>query len=329
MKKKKKKTWLFTASKKAGFRLSLLPGTKKNKKGKRTLKASRKKSSGLSGILGPATKEGLLVAGISAAAAGIAALPFWLLAPAKAKEDDRNRFIGRYYAHRGLYEEDQSIPENSLAAFKRAVEWGYGIELDVQLSSDGFAVVFHDDDLLRACADPRKVNDVSWDELKTMRLFGTRKGIPLFREVLRLINGKVPIIVELKSGPRNTELCRSVHAIFRDYEGDACVESFDPRILSWFRRNDPKRIRGQLAQQPLFYREDGMNAVSSLLLGGTLLNVMARPHFIAYRIGEKPASVRLSESMGAMRFGWTSREEGDAEGFDSVIFEYYRPERKL
>ena len=328
-KKSKKTAWPFSAKKKKGFLELLISSGGKKKKKKLPLKAGRGKSLGLSGVLRPVSKDGLLAAGITAAAAGIAALPFWLLAPAKAKEEDRKKFVGRYYAHRGLYEEDQSVPENSLAAFKRAVEWGYGIELDVQLSRDGFAVVFHDDDLQRACGDPRKVNDVPWQELRAMRLFGTKKGIPLFRDVLSLIGGKVPLIVELKSGPRNEELCRSVCAILRDYAGDACVESFDPRIVAWFRRNDPKRIRGQLAQPPQLYREDGMSAVRSAILGATLLNVMARPHFIAYRIGGKPAPVRLSESMGAMRFGWTSREEGDADGFDSVIFEYYRPERKL
>ena len=199
----------------------------------------------------------------------------------------------------------------------------------MQLSQDGFAVVFHDDDLLRACGDGRRVNDVPWSELKNMRLFGTRKTIPLFRDVLAAIGGRVPVIVELKSGPRNVELCRSVCVILRDYEGDACVESFDPRIVAWFRRHDPSRIRGQLAQPAALYAEDGMSAVKSAVLGNTLFNAAARPHFIAYRIGEKPAAVRLAESMGAARFGWTAHETADAEGFDAVIFEFYRPDRRL
>ena len=330
MKKKKKKTG--AAAVIGGELLRLVMGSDKKKKKKKKLKASRKKSLGLSGILKSAKKDrGGSAAGIAlaAAAAGAAALPFWLLAPGRPKADEMAKFSGRYYAHRGLYEENQTVPENSLAAFKRAMEWGYGIELDVQLSRDGFAVVFHDDDLLRVCGDGRKVNDVDWSELKSMRLFGTRKTIPLFRDVLGMVDGRVPLIVELKSGPRNHELCRSVYAILRDYEGDACVESFDPRIVAWFRRHDPARIRGQLAQPASFYAEDGRNAVESAILGNTLLNAAARPHFIAYRIGEKPAPVRLAESMGAARFGWTSRQSGDAEGFDAVIFEFYRPDRRL
>ena len=330
MKKKKKKSGLLNAGIGEELVRLVLGSDSKKKKKKKKLTVSRKKSRSLPAVLRP-TKEngGLAGVAVAAAAAGAAALPFWLLAPGKAKADEMAKFKGRYYAHRGLYEENQTVPENSLTAFKRAVEWGYGIELDVQLSRDGFAVVFHDDDLLRACGDGRRVNDVDWNELKSMRLFGTRKTIPLFRDVLELVGGRVPMIVELKSGPRNHELCRSVYAILKDYEGDACIESFDPRIVAWFRRHDPARIRGQLAQPASFYKEDGMSAFGSTVLGNTLLNAAARPHFIAYRIGEKPAPVRLAESMGAARFGWTSQESGDAEGFDAVIFEFYRPERRL
>ena len=327
MKKKKKKSGLLSGV--VGDELvRLISGSKKKKRKKLT--ASRKKSMGLRGILKPAEKSGGVSGAVLAlAAAGAAAVPFWLLAPGRAKADDMKKFTGRYYAHRGLYDENQAVPENSIPAFKRAAEWGYGIELDVQLSKDGFAVVFHDDDLLRACGDERRVNDVTWGELKTMRLFGTRRTIPLFRDVLALVDGRVPMIVELKTGPRNGELCRSVCAILSEYDGDACVESFDPRIVAWFRRNDPSRIRGQLAQPARYYAEDGMNPVGGAVLGHTLLNAAARPHFIAYRIGDKPASVRLAESMGAASFGWVSRESGDAEGFDAVIFEFYRPERRL
>ena len=327
-KKKSKKTGLFSRKKKTGFSLALLALTGAKNKKRKPFRASREKSKALAGLLRPLTGQGLAVAAVSAAAAGAAALPFWLLAPAKVREEDRKKFGGRCYAHRGLYEADQSIPENTIGAFRRAVEFGYGIELDVQLSRDGFAVVFHDDDLERACGDPRRINDLTWKELQAVRLFGTRKTVPLFRDVLKTVAGKVPLLVELKSGPRNEELCRSVCAILRDYKGDACIQSFDPRILAWFRRNDPKRVRGQLAQPPQLYRDDGMNGFTSSLLGHTFLNVIARPHFISYRIGDKPAAVRLSESMGAMRFGWTARSPEDAEGFDSVVFEFFRPETK-
>ena len=166
---------------------------------------------------------------------------------------------------------------------------------------------------------------------ETSRLIIYRNSLNglLFRDVLALINGRVPLMVELKSGPRNVELCRSVCAILRDYEGDACIQSFDPRIVAWFRRHDPSRFRGQLAQPSKFYGEDGMAPFTSAILGNTLLNAAARPQFINYRIGDKPAAVRFSESMGALRFGWVSRDPADAEGYDAVVFEFYRPERKL
>ena len=325
MKKKTNFAALFSGKKKTG--LFTLGGKKRKKR----YKADRNRLAGLRLILAPSKKkkESGTALLITAAAAGAAALPFWLLAPGKATAEQKEKFSGRAYAHRGLYDPDQSTPENSIPAFRRAAELGYGIELDVQLSKDGFCVVFHDDDLLRACGDGRRVDEVTWDELKTMRLFGTSRRIPLFRDVLALINGRVPLMVELKSGPRNVELCRSVCAILRDYEGDACIQSFDPRIVAWFRRHDPSRFRGQLAQPSKFYGEDGMAPFTSAILGNTLLNAAARPQFINYRIGDKPAAVRFSESMGALRFGWVSRDPADAEGYDAVVFEFYRPERKL
>jgi len=147
--------------------------------------------------------------------------------------------------------------------------------------------------------------------------------------VLTVADGRVPLLVELKSGPRNAELCRSVYAILKDYDGDACIESFDPRIVAWFRRHDPARIRGQLAMPPEAYPAEGRGRMEGFVLGNTLLNAAARPNFINYRIGEIPASVRLARSMGAALFGWTSQESGDAEGYDAIVFEFYRPERRI
>ncbi|MBE6724735.1 MAG: glycerophosphodiester phosphodiesterase [Ruminococcaceae bacterium] len=328
MKKKKKNAGFLSGT--IGKELTKALFGSNAKKKKKKLRASRSKSMGLRGILAPSKKkDGAVGVALAIAAAGAAALPFWLLAPGKPSKEEMAKFTGRFYAHRGLYEEDQSVPENTIGAFRRAVEWGYGIELDVQLSKDGFAVVFHDDDLLRACGDSRRVNDVTWDELKTMRLFGTRKTMPLFRDVLTVADGRVPLLVELKSGPRNAELCRSVYAILRDYDGDACIESFDPRIVAWFRRHDPARIRGQLAMPPKDYLGEGRGRMEGVLLGNTLLNAAARPHFINYKIGDTPAPVKLSESMGAALFGWTSQESGDAEGYDAVVFEFYRPEKRI
>ena len=260
------------------------------------------------------------------AAGCLAAAPFVLLAPGQAPDSKKAPFLGRNFAHRGLHSEDQSVPENSLKAFELAAEVGYGMELDVQLSKDGQVVVFHDDTLDRVCGVAARVDEVDYADLKTLPLFGTDERIPLFSEVLALVAGRTPLIVELKTGLRNEELCEKAHALLRTYGGAYCIESFNPFIVAWWRFHAPTVLRGQLAQLPEEYIRGGRKLAEALVLGNTLLNVAARPQFIAYRIGPKPAAVRFAEALGAMPVGWTSHSRDSEAGRDAVIFEYYTPD---
>lgn len=256
-------------------------------------------------------------------------LLLFLLAPGSAAKEKRAPFFGRNIAHRGLHEQDQSIPENSLAAFSRAVEQGYGMELDVQLSRDGQVVVFHDDTLDRACGVSSRVDAFDYRELKEMRLFGSEEGMPLFSEVLKEVGGREPMIVELKTGPRNAELCKKTLDLLREYKGVFCIESFDPTIVAWFRKNAPDILRGQLAQPVKRYAESNTKKPLAFLLGNTLLNVIARPQFIAYRVGDKPFTVKICEAFGAMKVCWTSHSSENEKKYDTVIFEYYQPETRF
>jgi glycerophosphoryl diester phosphodiesterase len=264
-------------------------------------------------------KKGLLIAG------GLAVLPLFLLAPGQPGRKKKAPFLGRNIAHRGLHTEDKRIPENSLAAFSRAAEEGYGMELDVQLSRDGRVVVFHDDDLLRVCGRAARVEELTWQELQALSLCGTEQRIPLLTQVLELVDGRTPLIVELKNGRRNGELCRKTLALLREYRGDVCVESFNPLIVAWFRFHAPDLLRGQLAEQPEMYAGEGIGRLGGWVLGNTLLNFAARPGFIAYRIGPKTAGVRVAEALGALRVGWTSHSPASEIKRDTVIFEFYRP----
>ena len=260
------------------------------------------------------------------AAGCLLAAPFVLLAPGQASESKKAPFMGRNFAHRGLHSADQSIPENSLKAFALAAEAGYGMELDVQLSKDGQVVVMHDDTLDRACGVAARVDELDYAELQKLSLFGTEERIPLFSEVLELVNGRTPLIVELKNGHRNDELCEKTWALLRIYPGAYCIESFNPLIVAWFRFNAPSVLRGQLAEPPAEYVRGGRSLAEGIILGNTLLNVAARPQFIAYRIGPRPLPVRFAEALGAMPVGWTSHSPDSEAGRDVVIFEYYRPD---
>ena len=262
---------------------------------------------------------------IAAAAVFLAAAVYLFMIFPGRGGDKRRPFENRYFAHRGLYSEDQSVPENSLPAFEAACLKGYGIELDVQLSRDSRVVVFHDDDLERACGIKSRVDAFDLDELEKMPLFGTGERIPLFTEVLETVGKRVPLIVELKTGPRKAELCEKTLSILREYGGEACVESFDPLIVSWFRKHAPEMLRGQLSQQAGAFRYLGINSVLSFVLANLMLNFLARPEFVAYRIGNKNLSLRLNERFGVMKVAWTANRNSDGKGSDAVIFEHCDP----
>lgn len=267
------------------------------------------------------SKDLLKLGGIAVCAA---ALPVFVVAPGRADRKQKEPFRNRNFAHRGLHSRDRSVPENSLKAFELAAEAGYGIELDVQLSKDGQVVVFHDDTLNRVCGVDARVDELDYAELKELRLLDTSERIPLFSEVLAAIRGRGPLIVELKNGRSNSELCEKTCEMLRKYNGEVCIESFNPMIVAWFRFHAKEYLRGVLAAPESEY-EGQTSGFTAFLLSRGLLNFICRPQFIAYKIGRRPAPVRLSTALGAMNVGWTSHEIRNEKGRDAVIFEFYRP----
>ena len=258
------------------------------------------------------------------AAAAAAAVPVFLLAPGHASRRQKAPFLGMNFAHRGLHSRDKSVPENSIAAFRLAARAGYGVELDVHLSRDGQVVVFHDDTLERVCGVSGRVEDYTFQELQQFRLCGTEERIPLLSDVLGVIRGRGPIILELKDGPNNRELCRKTLGLLNGYRGSVCIESFNPLMVAWFRFHAGDIVRGQLAMPAKGYGQ--MKKPIPFILSHCLMNFLARPQFIAYKIGPQPLTVRLAQWMGAMKVGWTSHEPRNEKGRDAVIFEFYTPE---
>lgn len=270
-------------------------------------------------------KRKLILASIVTSAA---AVPIYMLAPGRVSKRMKAPFVGRNFAHRGLHTRDKKIPENSLPAFRLAAEAGYGVELDVQLSKDGRVVVFHDDTLERVCGVNKRVDELDYSELKKLRLCGTKETIPLFTEALNAISGRGPVICELKNGKRNRELCEKTYKIISNYTGEICVESFSPIIVAWFRIHAKDLLRGQLAMPTNDY-EGEVKLPTAVLLSHTMLNFISRPQFIAYKLANKPMSVRIAYLLGAMKVCWTSHEPRNEKGKDAVIFEFYKPRRKF
>ena len=249
-------------------------------------------------------------------------------------DPDGIRTMARYLAKNGVTSfapASMTLPYDVLArAFRAAAEAGYGVELDIQLSRDGQVVVFHDDTLDRVCGVHGRVDEFTFEELRGMRLCGTQETIPLLTEVFEVMGGRTPMIIELKTGRRNDELCEKGLALMRAYNGPYCIESFDPRIVRWFRKNAKDVLRGQLSDAPASFRDEPKPL--AFALGCLFTNVLARPQFIAYGPGKKPWTARLAEAMGAIRVCWTVRPEDDinakeAEN-DAVIFEFYHPAPK-
>ena len=245
----------------------------------------------------------------------------------ETKQFDKTYFLHINFAHRGLHDLKNGIPENSLAAFKAASEKGYGAEMDVQLSKDGQVVVFHDDTLERVCGVKGSVADYDYNDLHKMSLCGTGETISLFTDVLKTFYrpGCGPLLVELKTGKRNRELCEKTRALLKGYPGVFCIESFNPFIVLWFKKNAPEIFRGQLAEGPGGYPKTIPRFVAHLL-SYCWMNFLNRPDFIAYEICQRPKRILKLREKGLLLFAWTSRKPGENEADnDAVIFENYRP----
>lgn len=241
----------------------------------------------------------------------------------------RNRapFDKTLYAHRGLHSNDGKYPENSLIAFRLAREAGYGVELDIQLTADRKVVVFHDDTLLRMCGVDCRLDELTYEELQQFTLLGSSQRIPLLTEVLDVLDG-APLLCELKPMRSYTDmtLCEIALPILKSYKGDFCVESFNPLMIRWFRKNAPEVIRGILSKK--FTKEDNVAPVLGFLLSTLMTNCMSRPDFIAYlHTDRNDPMFKLCRKLGAMAVAWTihtPEEEADcANDFDTIIFEGY------
>ena len=211
----------------------------------------------------------------------VLALYLFLIAPRIPRREKWSAAFFRYdFAHRGLYR--GIVPENSLRAFELAAEKDYGIELDVRLTQDGCLAVHHDSSLKRSCGIDLKISETNMGEIRPHLLGRSNESVPTLQEALDCIHGRVPLIVELKTaGKRNKELAQKTYDQLRQYGGDWIVESFDPRLVRWFRVNAPQVIRGQLAYDPRLGGEPG-KGLKYWFGANLLMNWISRPDFVAY-----------------------------------------------
>lgn len=258
-----------------------------------------------------------------------AGLYLWMIAPAD-HHPDASDLAGWQYAHRGLHDGNHAVPENSLRAFQLAVENGYGMELDVQLTADGQLVVFHDRTLKRVCGIDLALHTLTYDQLK---LYPLPDGtiIPLFSQVLELVDGRSPIIVEVKYHGNVTANAEAACKALQGYRGAYCVESFHPLAMYYFRKNAPETVRGQLASGSRHNKGESSLPVH-LAMKYLLVNCISRPHFVAYSVPEdKTPSMWLMKNLfKPLLAAWTIRDQytlDECKGvYDYPIFELFTPE---
>lgn len=227
-------------------------------------------------------------------------------------------------AHRGYWSPD-GAPENSLGAFQAACQAGYGIELDVQLSADGEAMVFHDSKLARMTGVEGRLKDYSAADLSEMRLKGTDERIPTLLETMALIGHRAMVHVELKTpfgevGP----LEQRVHEVLIDHAGPVCVIGFNPYSHAWFADRFPGVLRGLDSYD--YKQAPGMSEEQRKSFAELEHVAIARPHFLALSVEMLPdARATKYREEGMPVVAWTVRQPAQWDAIkdhcDNLIFE--------
>lgn len=225
------------------------------------------------------------------------------------------------YAHRGLH--DSEKPENSMAAFRAALEHGYGIEFDIHLIKDGNLAVLHDRSLLRITGVEGNVTDLTTEELSNYHLCGTEETIPTFRQVLELFDGKAPLIIELKCNNDAEALVDTAVKAMEGYEGPYCMESFDPRCVYVLKKKYPHIIRGQLTED-YFRSGSRLPAPLKWVMKHQALNFLTLPDFVAYKYRDiRTFSNTLARKFwGIAGVTWTLQTQ---EEFDDAVSDGWIP----
>ena len=251
----------------------------------------------------------------------------FLVAPRMFNKPDMSALMGKSVAHRGYFDNEAGIPENSLASFEAAMKKDFVIELDIQLSSDGVAMVFHDADLERMCGVEGKIWEYTAAELQEMKLMGTEETIPTFEETLALVDGQVPLLVEYKMDKPDTAVCAAGQALLDKYNGAYAIQCFDPRALLWYKKNAPQVARGQLAEK-FWEKEEYEGKALYLVLTYMVTNVATRPDFISYKaIHKDNLSLNICRMLGAKTACYTLKSEEEFNyvngDFDMYIFDSF------
>ncbi|MGN1343400.1 MAG: glycerophosphodiester phosphodiesterase family protein [Traorella sp.] len=255
-------------------------------------------------------------------------LYIYCIFPRFSKSKEFKPYTNYIYAHRGLHNQD--YPENTLAAFERAKNYGYGIELDVQLTKDQIPVIAHDFHLKRICGIDKQIDECTYEELLNYPILNSTYTIPKLEDVLKIIDHRIPMIVEIKQKSLNCQVCIETQKLLDTYQNNYVIESFNPLALNWYRKHRPQLIRGQLSCDHL--KDPNLNKALAWFLKHCLANFLSRPDFIAYDVNSrKELSFSILKHF-IYSVLWTIQDKNTflevKDQYDILIFENFIVEKK-
>lgn len=229
------------------------------------------------------------------------------------------------FAHRGLHNNKQNIPENSLLAFKRAFDKGYGIELDLHLIKDKSLIVFHDSSLMRLAKVDLKVEDNNYEDLKKIKLLQSGENIPLLSDLLEILPKGTPMLVEFKANKYYKEMIESFIQMMESREVIFAIQSFDPRVLHYFKKKAPNMLRGQIAESTKSKR-----TIANFFMNVFLYNVFTKPDFINYHFEDLPNKrIDKLKKKGITIISYTVKSQKSFDfiksRYDNCVFEGFEP----
>lgn len=230
--------------------------------------------------------------------------------------------FSRPIAHRGLHGID--APENSLAAFGKAIDAGFPIEIDVRPIDDGTVVVFHDDKLTRMTDLDGYVCNMTKSDLEKVRLRNSDERIPTFKEVLEFVDGRTPLLIEIKNDSTVGQLERDTLELLSSYKGEYAVQSFNPYSMEFFKKNAPQIPRGQLS---CFFDKKDLGFFKRFVLKRLKMNKVSSPDFISYNHANLPNKYVTKTKLPTL--AWTVHSNAEMEKClpycDNIIFENFIP----
>lgn len=208
-----------------------------------------------------------------------AVVVLFLISTIPTKKNKKMEWMKGYSFHRGKFCEDQSIPENSIAAIVEAIKMKADIEIDIRITADNVLVVFHDESLHRMCNVDGLIENMTYDAIQEYSLKETKEHIPTFEQVLHVVDGQINLIIEIKPTSRVDQVCTLVMEHLFDYQGNYAICSFHPMIVTYFKKYFPDVIRGQIIKN--FLNDKQHKLITRVLLTINGFNFYTRSDFIS------------------------------------------------